>query len=80
MDKELWKDILTLSVQAYKSLLEDGNQRVVEIKKGDFYARYQTPQQALDAISMIEEKIKQIEKEELFDKHGCEIHTLCRGI
>jgi hypothetical protein len=78
MNKEIWQEILNLSVDAYKKLLEDGNNRVIEIKKGDFYARYESAKQALENIQIIQDKIAELEKIEMYEKNGCLPHTLCR--
>jgi hypothetical protein len=75
---EYWKDILKLSLDAYKKLLEDGDNRVIEIKKADFYAKYESAKQALENIQIIENKIKELEKLEMYKNDGCLPHTICR--
>jgi hypothetical protein len=75
---DYWNDLLQLSLDAYKRLLEDGDNRVIEIKKGDFYAKYESAKQALENIQIIQDKIKEIEKIEMYENNGCLPHILCR--
>ena len=77
---DFWNDLLQLSLDAYEKLLEDGDNRVIEIKKGDFYAKYETAKQALENIQTIQDKITELEKTEMYKKDGCLPHTICRII
>ena len=77
---DFWNDLLQLSLDAYEKLLEDGDNRVIEIKKGDFYAKYETAKQALENIQTIQDKITELEKTKMYKDNGCLPHTICRII